>query len=98
MVLFLSVKTFRTIFKPNHAEEKSHSCVVRAHFATRSVKYKNNIMSDDSDYEDAQLEQEEDENLDLSRPEVVDKYRAAADIANGRSCNCAQDRCIFRVK
>jgi len=55
-------------------------------------------MSDDSDYEDAQLEQEEDENLDLSRPEVVDKYRAAADIANGRSCNCAQDRCIFRVK
>lgn len=42
-------------------------------------------MSDDSDYEDAQLEQgEEDENLDLSRPEVVDKYRAAADIANGK--------------
>eukprot|EP00029_Vermamoeba_vermiformis_P014613 TRINITY_DN9723_c0_g1_i1.p1 TRINITY_DN9723_c0_g1~~TRINITY_DN9723_c0_g1_i1.p1 ORF type:complete len:393 (-),score=148.12 TRINITY_DN9723_c0_g1_i1:85-1263(-) len=40
-------------------------------------------MSDDSDYEDAQLEQEEeDENLDLSRPEVVDKYRAASEIAN----------------
>jgi hypothetical protein len=56
-------------------------------------------MSDDSDYEDAQLEQEEDdENLDLSRPEVVDKYRAASEIANGMYDKYWRYRCIVRRK